>query len=117
MGKISDVWLGMSIPDADSNEGKTLVVKNGEYSAAYGLVVLDFEADGSDYKSTKKAGEILALSKGGAILVMRLVVGEDDIVTELVTEYKLDTGTYTLTTANATGTSTDADDPIVISGS
>ena len=112
----SNVVLGMSYPGDSSNEGKTLVVKDGEYAAAYGLVVVDFELDSGDFKSEKTAGELLALANGGAILVIRLVVGEDDIVTELVAEYKLDSGTYTLTTANATGTSTDADDPIVISG-
>ena len=76
MGKISDVWLGMSIPDAAENEGKQLVIKDGEYSAAYGVVVLDFTYSSGTITSEKTAGEIKAYVDGGAYLTARAEITE-----------------------------------------
>lgn len=116
MANYSNVILGMNSPEENA-EGETVVIKDGKYDTALGLVILEFEVDNTDLVSKKTAGEILDLANGGAILVVHCAVAENDIIAELVNEYKLDTGTYTLTGATLTGTSTDADDPIVISGS
>lgn len=111
---ISDVWVGATAPEGGA-EGETLVIKDGKYDTAFGVVILEFEVDSTDLVSKKTAGEILDLANGGAILVVHCAVAENDIIAELVNEYKLDSGTYTLTGTTLTGTATDKDDPIVIS--
>lgn len=121
MDGITNVILGMTAPETNA-EGETVVIKNGKYDTALGLVVLECEMDGSDMKTKKTAGEILDLANNGAVLFCRLEVGDDDIATLPVLEYALSSGTYTMIGLSqagsvATGTSTDKDDPIVFSGS
>ena len=117
---ISDVWVGATAPEGGA-EGETLVIKDGKYDTAFGVVVIECELDGADLKTKKTAGEILDLVNEGAVIFCRVALGTDDIAILPVLEYKLDSGTYTLTGLAqdgtvVSGTSTDADDPIVVSG-
>ena len=116
---ISDVWVGATAPEGGA-EVETLVIKDGKYDTAFGVVIIECELDGADLKTKKTAGEILDLVNEGAILFGRLEANENDVVIFPVLECALSSGTYTLTAlaqsgSVMTGTATDADDPIVVS--
>lgn len=72
----SNIALGMSYPGDSSNEGKTLAIKDGKYSAAYGLIMLDFKYESGTITSDLTAGEIKAYVEGGAYITARAEITE-----------------------------------------
>ena len=118
MDGITNVILGMTAPETNA-EGETVVIKNGKYDTALGLVVLEFEMGDSSISTKKNAGEILELAKGGAILYGRMPIDEDDIVTAPVVECSLSSGTYSLSFITQAGsvatlTGSSADSPLTM---
>ena len=121
MANYSNVVLGAGFPgDSPSDEGKILGIKDDTYVAFPFISVINFADDEGDLKSDKTAGEILALANEGSILLARVANSETTIYQFVVTGIDLTEGTYTLMllapdASEMSGTSTDADDPIVIS--
>ena len=117
MTGISDIKLGAGFPDENA-EGKSLLIKDGVYSAAYGVVVCDFELGDSGFISKKTAGEIYAYIAAGGVIVAVADYSGAKLALPCLSATE-SSGAYsfeflTNTAEIATGTAASADEPIVI---
>lgn len=115
---ISDVWVGATAPEGGA-EGETLVIKDGKYDTAFGVVLCRFELGESGFASEKTAGEIYAYANAGAVIFAVADYSGAKLTFPCLSAAE-SSGNYTLSFLTntgdvATGTASSADDPIVIS--